>query len=103
MKLEMFSLFDSLNGFFDPPISANNANDFIRNVQMSLENKETRNYKYRNDLSIYHVSTFDTDTGVVEPLREPVRIAYMKELVKPDDVFDKRKFIEELKLVLGVK
>lgn len=103
MKLEMFSLYDSLNGFFDPAISANNANDFIRNIQLSLENKETRNYKYRNDLSIYHVGSFDTDTGVIVPLQEPSRVCYMKELVKPEEVFDKRKFIEELKSVLGVK
>jgi hypothetical protein len=103
MKLEMFSLYDSLNCFFDPAISANNANDFIRNIQLSLENKETRNYKYRNDLSIYHVGSFETDTGEIIPLSEPQRIAYMKELVKPEVEMDKRKFIEELKALLGSK
>lgn len=101
MILEMFSIYDAVNCFFDPPISANCANDFIRNIQLSLENKETRNYKYRLDLIIYHVGSFDTSTGHVDRLQEPVRICEMKTLVKPEVVMDKRKFIEELKALLG--
>lgn len=101
MKLEMFSIYDAVNGFFDPAISANGVNDFIRNITLSLENKDTRNYKYRNDLHIYHVSSFETTTGHVVAFQEPVRVCSMKELVKAEPVMDKRKFIEELKALLG--
>lgn len=103
MLLEMFCIYDSMNDLFDPAISAHSSNDFLRNLSLSLENKETRNYKYRDDLSIFHVGSFDTKTGVVTPLIAPARVAFMKELVKVDTVFDKRQFIDELKSVLGVK
>lgn len=102
MFLEVFSIYDSQTKLFDERfITAINQFDCIRSISTIIEDKTTRFYKHSSDLSLYHIGTVDRVTGIFSPLKEPSRVCYFKELVKPESPDSPQVLLETIKRLVS--
>lgn len=64
MKVEMYAIKDRLNGFYNP-LSIPNDDTALRYFQMMMGDNESMKIA-PDDFSIWHIGTFDTETGMTE-------------------------------------
>lgn len=66
MIVNIYAVYDSVNGSYGPLSLAQNNEVAIRNAKMSVMNdKQTQ--QIANDLSLYMLGTYDVENGVIKP------------------------------------
>lgn len=76
IMLNLYSIKDAKTGGFTPPIASAHVQDVIRAFKRRLTDKQKGdNYaEFPEDYSIWEVGTFDTETGVTNPLQNPKHV-----------------------------
>lgn len=68
MKMQMYAVKDSKAGIFHPPLFAHNAPHALRMCSSVLDNEESQFAKWPADFQIYHIGSFDDQSGDIEPI-----------------------------------
>lgn len=85
MKLEIVAIHDRAADAFGRPISVNALGQAIRSFQDEINRPAENNEMNRHpdDYDLFHLGTYDDNTGELTSLEEPKQIAIGKQLVRP--------------------
>lgn len=71
MKFQIFSMRDELSGYLTPTFELNES-IAIRNFSYAINRKDTLYYANAKHFDLYHIGSFDTDTGVIEKVEPTI-------------------------------
>ena len=80
MKFGMYSIKDAKTGFMTPVVEQNDA-AALRNFSHAVNQPESIMYDSPNDFSLFKVSDFDTDAGIIA-ISSPVLVADASEVLR---------------------
>lgn len=83
MKQQNYSIFDEIIQQFHTPFQATNDNEARRNVRLAAQDPSSTLSKSPQDYSLYLVGVFNTDTGLHEPLTQPLLLDRVTALCPP--------------------
>lgn len=97
--LKMYCVKDVKSGLFNSPHFVSSDGVAIRSFGAACEDKSTDLNKYPSDFSLYHVGSFNLETGMIEPT-QPKQIANAAEFVKYASSEEITKFAQETREIL---
>lgn len=68
MKIKLFSIYDNVALDFGQVFPSPTFGSAERALKESVNNPDSPHAKNPSDFSLYHVGTFDSDTGLIEPV-----------------------------------
>ena len=80
MKFGMYSIKDAKTGFMTPVVEQNDA-AALRNFAHAVNQHESIMYDSPNDFSLFKVSDFDTDVGIIA-IPNPTLVADASEVLR---------------------
>ena len=80
MKFGMYSIKDAKTGFMTPVVEQNDA-AALRNFSHAVNQSESIMYDSPNDFSLFKVSDFDTDAGILA-IPSPILVADASEVLR---------------------
>ena len=82
MKLQIFSIFDNGIKAFSTPFFLLHENEALRGWTQVCNDKSTKMNEYPMDYTLFHIGSFDSETGVITPLLTPSRLSSAHEVIK---------------------
>lgn len=75
MKMGLYSVYDEASRTYNRPVTEQTDAQALRIFKQEINRAEVNNLMNSNpeDFSLYHVGTFDTDTGTITPA-DPIRL-----------------------------
>ncbi len=77
MQIQIFSIYDAKAEAFIQPFYSPTKAVGIRNFAHAANNPDSEFYKFAGDYTLFHIGTFDSDTGLIEqnPTHENLGLA----------------------------
>lgn len=72
MILGLFSIFDEKAGAFAHPLTFRSKGEAIRAFTDAVNAPDSPFFKHPNDFYMYKLGEYDDNSGVVQPMKEPV-------------------------------
>lgn len=82
MKQECFSVYDRRTQYFNVPFFSPTIESGKRSFMEVAKNPETLLHRYPEDYELFHVGSFNDETGVFEPMH-PVPVLTATQVVVP--------------------
>ena len=73
MKLNVYAMRDKLAGYLQPTFEQSDE-IAVRNFSFAINNKGTLLYAAAKHFDLYKLGTYDTDTGIIDKLDNPLLI-----------------------------
>lgn len=86
MIVQVMCVYDSAADAYNQPFYTNAIGQAIRSFSDSCSDKNHAFYKHAKDFYLYHLGTFDDQTGKFSMLKEPKRISHAKDFVLSQDI-----------------
>lgn len=83
MVLKMFSIRDAKSELFNIPFMKATEGEAERDFRSVVNDEKSFPHKYPEDFDLYHLGTYDDNTGKVEPLDTPRHMVKAIQLVNP--------------------
>lgn len=83
MQLNVFSIRDSKAEIFNPPFIKQTHGEAERDFHRMVKNPESLPHQYPEDYDLYHLGTFDDQTGEITRLEKPQRLVNATQLKQP--------------------
>lgn len=81
MKFNVYSIRDIKTGFLSPTFEINDA-VAVRNFSHAVQQSGSVLFTHASDFQLFHIGTFDSDSGKLMPLELPILIAEGKDLLE---------------------
>lgn len=82
MKINMYSIYDSVMDLYNTPFVAFNDNDAKRILQQATT-PETTLWKNTEDFSLHHVTIYDNELGAFENILPPRLVTRAHTIIQP--------------------
>lgn len=85
MKKHAYSVKDLKAGYFNPPFYAHTHGEAERSFKTTVNNPQTSVHMYPSDFDLYHVGSFDDQTGTLIPATPEhiINGVAVKDVLKP--------------------
>lgn len=85
MILQAFAIFDSAVGAFMEPFFAQTIEVAIRRFRSTVNHAESDMSRYPNDYSLFHVGSFEQESGMFQPLNTPHNLGLAIQFMEKTD------------------
>jgi hypothetical protein len=81
MKKQIFAIRDSKAEMFNDPFLCNTHGEAERSLKTAVNDKQSAISKYPEDFDLYHLGTYDTNSGKIETPPSPNHLIKANQLV----------------------
>lgn len=83
--MEVFSVYDSVSQVFHTPMFLRTRAEAVRGFSQQAKMKDSPISQHPTDYILYHVGTWDEETGNLESLETIARVALATDFAEPDE------------------